>query len=202
MCETALARVDRDSYMAVRSRHNSTGQETIENLIFKRIPTIAGSLLSSIINKDSSSTLFFFNEHYVVKPAQSCVEFRWHRDDEEQLGMCIHRDTIQPYISAWCALDDVTKDNGPLRFVSRTHGSVVSDTLESLASRPVLVQAGSIVLFLSNVWHCSSNNESPSIRRAWYVQYSLEMITARPHASNDKRKEPLSFAIPCEKEKK
>lgn len=155
--------------------------------------------------------LFFFNEHYVVKPPASEVEFRWHRDDDEQLGMCVHRVEIAPYVSAWCALDDVTPENGPLRFLPLDDPAsgvpdVPSENLEpclgpgesqvaafdASATAPLVARAGDVLFFLSNVWHASSANESSAARRAFYAQFSTEKITTGPRDPS-----PLSFAIPC-----
>ncbi|KAF1316569.1 Phytanoyl-coa dioxygenase, partial [Globisporangium splendens] len=187
-------------------------QDVLQTLLFERLPSFAAQLMarSSDAEEDSTSgshELLFFNEHYVVKPPQTAVEFRWHRDDDEQLGMCVHRALVPPYISAWCALDGVTLENGPLRFVSQSSlvaqsdpqngeedGNESEDALEAMATAPILVPAGTVIFFLSNVWHCSSANESQTSRRAFYAQYSQSKITASPADPW-----PLSFAIPCEK---
>ncbi|CAI5710366.1 unnamed protein product [Peronospora destructor] len=153
-------------------------------------------MLAAFDKSDAATDMFFFNEHYVIKPPKSHVEFRWHRDDDEQLAMCVHRESTQTYVSVWCALDDVTMVNGALRFVSlNVLPESDKDNAESLkfhASGPVTAAAGDMVLFLSNVWHCSSSNESNGVRRAFYAQYSRETITSRP-----KDLSPLNFAIPC-----
>lgn len=195
----------------------SEQNDVIARLLFERLPSYAAELLASSSAVDlpsccrNNDELLFFNEHYVVKPSQTAVEFRWHRDDDEQLGMCLHRASIPPYISAWCALDDITPENGALRFVplpvqealGPLHSSCEDDScsssfrdepaLNAAATAPLLAQAGSVVFFLSNVWHCSSANDSDSARRAFYAQYSRSKITAVP---NDPA--PLSFAIPCD----
>ncbi|KAF1316346.1 Phytanoyl-coa dioxygenase, partial [Globisporangium splendens] len=204
--ENAVAQVIEQLYMCLYS------EDVLQTLLFERLPSFAAQLMarSSGAEEDCTSgshELLFFNEHYVVKPPQTAVEFRWHRDDDEQLGMCVHRALVPPYISAWCALDGVTLENGPLRFVSQSSLVAQSDpqngegdenesedTLEAMASAPILVPAGTVVFFLSNVWHCSSANESQTSRRAFYAQYSQSKITASPADPW-----PLSFAIPCEK---
>lgn len=201
MAEDASARVNQDAYVVARTRQvhqlcrSTTAAPTddvsiVARLLFDRLSCHAKRLLGT-------PRVFFFNEHYVVKPPHSHVEFRWHRDDDEQLGMCVHRREIPPYVSAWCALDDVTLDNGPLRFVplnaiTEQEHDHSSEQLEKLASEPLTVAAGTVVLFLSNVWHCSSSNDSSTPRRAFYVQFSREPITASPQDDA-----PLSFAIPC-----
>ncbi|GLE11014.1 hypothetical protein PINS_up023306 [Pythium insidiosum] len=208
MPDKAPARTDSVAYMAARrqelSRRTagacSADDATLRALLFDKLPRLLRSL-------SPARELFFFNEHYVVKPPQSAVEFRWHRDDDEQLAMCVHRDRLAPYVSVWCALDDVTEDNGAMRFVSLRAVSTAAESsscelsddtqseLERHASAPVLVRAGSVVVFLSSVWHCSARNDSSASRRAFYAQYSWEKITASPNDAS-----PLSFAIPCSNE--
>ncbi|KAJ0394617.1 hypothetical protein ATCC90586_009655 [Pythium insidiosum] len=199
MADEAPARVDSAAYMAARRQElrrrvpspandadaDADADSILRALLFDKLPRLLRSLAPS-------RELFFFNEHYVVKPPRSAVEFRWHRDDDEQLAMCVHRDRLRPYVSLWCALDDVTTSNGPLRFVSLRDVSTAAERsscalrdddeekLERLASAPVRVAAGSVVVFLSSVWHCSSRNESGAARRAFYAQYSWEKISASP----------------------
>lgn len=218
MQETAAARVNADAYLCVResqfrSRCGNAhaalkSSELMATLLFDKLSSYAAALMEVSHQEDDSKGVFFFNEHYVVKPPQTAVEFRWHRDDDEQLGMCVHRASIPPYLSAWCALDDINLQNGPLRFVSQSlapsqeQAAASSDAceatesagmeLESIATNPILAPAGTVIFFLSSVWHCSSCNESDTMRRAFYAQYSTRRITATPKDSW-----PLSFAIPC-----
>lgn len=220
MRETAAARVNASAYLRARESQFRThcedahsalsNSELMSKLLFKKLPSYAAALIGATRQQEEQSEksgdgdMFFFNEHYVIKPPQTAVEFRWHRDDDEQLGMCVHRASIPSYLSAWCALDDVTVRNGPLRFVSQSlapsggdDGDACGATrlaeaeLEGLATDPILAAAGTVIFFLSNVWHCSSCNESDTMRRAFYAQYSVEKITATP-----KDPWPLSFAIP------
>ncbi|POM61993.1 hypothetical protein PHPALM_28906 [Phytophthora palmivora] len=193
MRDSDPARVDSNCYLQARAKQlkskSHEDQQFFSSLLFEKLPTIAGQLMAAHDESQTKTGMFFFNEHYVVKPPRSQVEFRWHRDDDEQLAMCVHRESIHPYVSAWCALDDVTSLNGALQFVSL---DVPSGDEESFFSEPVTAKAGDVIFFMSNVWHCSSSNESDGVRRAFYAQYSCETITARP---NDAA--PLSFAIPC-----
>ncbi|RQM12499.1 hypothetical protein DD237_008173 [Peronospora effusa] len=197
MRDSDRARIEFNCYLEARSKNKSVeDQRVFGSLLFEKLPTIAGKMLAAFDKSEVATDMFFFNEHYVIKPPKSHVEFRWHRDDDEQLAMCVHRESIHTYVSVWCALDDVTTVNGPLRFVSlNVLPESDKDNVESRklhASGPVTAAAGDVVFFLSNVWHCSSSNESNTFRRAFYAQYSRETITSRP-----KDPSPLSFAIPC-----
>lgn len=189
------ARVNAKHYLNARAKQleKTVGNQSLDDrnvfssLLFERLPEFVGQLVTA-----RTEQIHFFNEHYVVKPPRSHVEFRWHRDDDEQLAMCLHRDTILPYVSAWCALDDVTTTNGALQFVSldQSNREIAINELGRHASDPVLANAGDVLFFLSNVWHCSSSNESDQPRRAFYAQYSRGRITAGPNDPS-----PLSFAI-------
>jgi ectoine hydroxylase-related dioxygenase (phytanoyl-CoA dioxygenase family) len=199
-----------DAYFKARQQYapsNSMDSSFFEQLLLFRLPTIASQLLPQS-DENLIRDVFLFNENYVVKPPQSHVEFRWHRDEDEQLAMCLNREQIKPYISAWCALDKVTKLNGALRFVplhsSASYGKESKDIesdepdeqtqrLEEQATLPLEVDAGTVIFFLSNVWHCSSANDSTSsLRRAFYTQYSSHVITS---SYNDPT--PLSFGVRC-----
>lgn len=192
---------------------DSAGEaEVVARLLFQRLPAAIARLRGDQSRPPDGSPLFLFNEHFVVKPPVSEVEFRWHRDDDEQLGMCVHRDEVAPYVSAWCALDAVTLDNGPLRFLPLDDpangladalssspgpaclgpGEAKAAAFDANATAPMVAAAGDVIFFLSNVWHASSANETTTARRAFYAQFSTERITAGP---NDPA--PLSFAIPC-----
>jgi hypothetical protein len=59
-----------------------------------------------------------FNEHYVVKPGSTGVEFGWHTDENEQLSMCMNRPDL-PYVSLWIPLCDTTEANGTLELLPR-----------------------------------------------------------------------------------
>ena len=113
--------------------------------------------------------------------------------------MCLHQDAIAPYISAWCALDDVTLENGALQFIPSTKTHIVDeeedpDELFKYSSPSILVQKGTVIFFRSDIWHFSASNASSCSRRAFYAQYSQTPITSSPTTN-----EPLCCSIPCEK---
>lgn len=168
-------RMDQDLYLKVRNRMGIEKESTIRKLIFEKLPTLIAHQLGNTFK------MYLFNEHYVVKPKHSDIEFRWHRDGDEQLAMCCEKPV---YYSLWCPLDDIHIDNGGL-------------VLEPLLGRKAehynpRMKAGDAMLFQSNVWHCSKRNNSDLDRRVFYIQYSTSVIKSR-----NQDVFPLAFGIQC-----
>jgi len=112
--------------------------------------------------------------------------------------MCLFKNQLSlPYLSCWCALDDVTLENGCIRlipFSNGDNGKFSPDDLEDITKRQKIIeiQKGSILIFSSRLWHYSGPNFTNASRRAFYCQYSKSIIRASQQDDN-----PLSFAIPC-----
>ena len=73
-------------------------------------PTITdflfGDLMGDICNATLGDDAFLFHEQYVVKFAEVGTKFGWHQDS----GYVGHYH--RPYLSCWCALDDMSIENG------------------------------------------------------------------------------------------
>jgi hypothetical protein len=192
----------------------STEEKTVmENIICRKLPSILQQLVFN------TEKVFLFNEHYVVKPPSSDLTFRWHTDNEEQL-QCLAEHNIV-YYSMWCPLDDVCERNGTLvvpancaitkasftdnetqdpshslSFDKEKHGG----TFDRRQGRAIVAPAGSVVIFPSDLMHCSGPNQTQTCRRVFYSQYSQSIIsidkgnlggtTELPH--------PLCFAVECD----
>jgi hypothetical protein len=201
----------RAAYLTERYRGSAgISQDTrdaVERVIFCTIPGILQATLGM-------SCSYLFNEHYIVKPGRSELEFSWHVDEEKQLGCLGPEDR---YVTVWCALDDASEGNGTLvtrggaaqmhAVVDRAEGAEgaarkktklnsSTDSEPSAASAPppsptadvpLLADAGTAIVFTSKLLHSSGPNRSPSARRVFYAQYS-----AAPIGGAD---EPLNFAI-------
>jgi ectoine hydroxylase-related dioxygenase (phytanoyl-CoA dioxygenase family) len=59
-----------------------------------------------VVRATLGETAYLFNEQYVVKAAEKGLKFGWHQDS----GFVGY--THRPYLSCWCAIDDVTVENG------------------------------------------------------------------------------------------
>ena len=156
-------------------------------------PTIADFLFSERMAAICQATLgdnaYLFHEQYVVKFAEVGTKFGWHQDS----GYVGHYH--RPYLSCWCALDDMTIENGtvsvlPYSAIGMTPDDLYDHTLEAGSNDkigyrgdhpgvPALVPAGSIVVFSSRTFHRSGPNTTAGIRRCYLAQYSAEPIMNR-----------------------
>ena len=65
-----------------------------------------GQLMADICSATLGDTAYLFWEQFVVKCAEVGMDFSWHQDS----GYLGYDHT--PYLSCWCALDDVDEENG------------------------------------------------------------------------------------------
>jgi hypothetical protein len=139
--------------------------------------------------------VYVFNDQYIVKPPHvSGVEFPWHRDGQYEMWKTPDQSVPLPYLSAWVALDDVSEDNGALRFKKNEKerfgpdvdvASIRDEEDDNIAT----MNAGSVVFFMSDVLHASGKNMSEETRRAWMPQYSLGL----PKEEDDNSRNSDSF---------
>ncbi len=153
-------------------------------------PIISDFLCSPLMTDICRATLgpnaYLFHEQYVVKAAESGMKFGWHQDS----GYVGHYH--KPYLSCWCALDDMSEANGTIYVLPYGRAGMQPDDLfehveeEGTHDRvgyhgdepglPVIVPAGSIVVFSSRTFHRSGANTTDRMRRSYLAQYSSEPI--------------------------
>mmetsp|Transcript_18961 Transcript_18961/g.35751 ORF Transcript_18961/g.35751 Transcript_18961/m.35751 type:complete len:148 (-) Transcript_18961:134-577(-) len=101
------------------------------------------------------------------------------------------------YVSAWIALDKMTKQNGSLVVLPLTEGktepSGPPDPGQDQSQNSVTIEceAGDCVVFSDTLWHCSGPNRSEDERRVAYAQYTSSPLCG------PKSTLPLRFAVPC-----
>ena len=123
---------------------------------------------------------FLFLDQYVVKAAEKGMSFSWHQDE----GYIPYPNP--PYVGCWCALDDVSEENGTIYVlpyseagtkekIKHVKDEATNDMVGYFGDNPgipVIVPAGSIAVFSSTTFHRSGFNRTDKMRRAYLVQYS------------------------------
>ena len=84
-------------------------------------------------------TDYLFNEQYVVKAAEKGLKFGWHQDS----GFVGY--THRPYLSCWCAIDDVTVENGTVYLLPYSRAGT-RELVESKTRRPTTWSATSATI--------------------------------------------------------
>jgi ectoine hydroxylase-related dioxygenase (phytanoyl-CoA dioxygenase family) len=142
-------------------------------------------VMAEICRATLGKTAFLFNEQFVLKAAERGMAFGWHQDSG-YIGFP-HR----PYLSCWCALDDMTIENGTVEllsyeqagtrdWVSHAQEKETGDMIGYRGDRqgtPALIKAGGMAVFSSTVFHRSGVNMTNRMRRVYLAQYSVEPIT-------------------------
>ena len=153
-------------------------------------PMIFSDYMADICRATLGPDAYLFNEQYVVKAAEVGMKFAWHQDS----GYVGH--DHRPYLSCWCALDDMTEENGTIDVLpfSRAGGKkriehvredVTNDLVGYHGNDPgvkVIVPAGSIAVFSSVTFHRSGSNTTNKPRRVYLAQYSAEPIMTKDNS--------------------
>ena len=157
--------------------HAYEGSERVREFLFSK-------LMSEVVRTALGDTAYLFNEQYVVKAAEKGMRFGWHQDS----GFVGY--PHRPYLSCWCALDDVSIENGTVyllpysragtrELVKHVKDEETNDMVGYFGDdpgEPVVVPAGSIACFSSHCFHRSGANETGQPRRVYLAQYSVEPI--------------------------
>ena len=151
---------------------------------------VFGDLMHAISTAFLGPTVYLFNEQWVVKGAEQGMKFAWHQDS----GYVRFRDpgnVHAPYLTCWCALDDMTRENGTIavlphdRVGSRNtvfahrHEPGSNDLVGYEGDDPgelCEMPAGSVAVFSSTSLHRSGANTSGQWRRAYLTQYTAAPI--------------------------
>ncbi len=159
-------------------------------------------LMAAICRATLGETAYLFHEQYVVKAADTDSKFAWHQDS----GYVGHYH--RAYLSCWCALDDMSVENGTvyiLPYQRDGRGStdeIMDHAVEERTNDKVgyrgddpgeaaIVPAGSIVVFSSRTFHRSGPNMTDQYRRSYLAQYSAEPIMNRAGNELWGRAEPI-----------
>ena len=80
-----------------------------------------GELMTEVTRRLLGDEVFLFNEQWVVKGPEQGMKFAWHQDS----GYVTTRDPSAvhpPYLTCWCALDDVDEANGTAYVLPHSRG--------------------------------------------------------------------------------
>lgn len=149
-----------------------------------------GDLMRAITQAFIGPDVYLFNEQWVVKGAEQGMKFAWHQDSG--YVKFIDPNTVhQPYLTCWCALDDMSHANGTISVlphsVVNTRNRVIDHYREdgtndligyegTNSGVEIEVPAGSVVVFSSTSLHRSSPNTTAHRRRAYLAQYTKEPL--------------------------
>lgn len=157
-------------------------------------------LMAEVCKATIGPDAWIFWEQYVVKAAERGMKFGWHQDS----GYVGTKVKHKPYVTCWCALDDMSVENGTayiLPFSRAGTRTVVEHQREEGSNDligyfgkdpgdPVLVPAGSIAVFTSFTFHRSGYNTTPRMRRVYLAQYAGEIVR-RPDGTPWGRHDPF-----------
>jgi ectoine hydroxylase-related dioxygenase (phytanoyl-CoA dioxygenase family) len=145
---------------------------------------IFSDLMANICRATLGPNAWLFHEQYVIKAAEVGMKFAWHQDS----GYLPHKH--KPYLTTWCALDDMTEANGTVYMLPYDRAGT-RDRLEHIVEagsndlvgyhgadpgEAVVCPAGSIAVFSSTCFHRSGVNTTSKMRRVYLPQYSSEPI--------------------------
>jgi ectoine hydroxylase-related dioxygenase (phytanoyl-CoA dioxygenase family) len=183
---------------------NHRGSRYFVSNCFKEQPILREFLFSELMAEVCRATLgdnaYLFWEQYVVKGAETGMKFSWHQDS----GYVNYPDH-KPYLTCWCALDDMSEANGTVHLLPFSRAGIRSwvqhiveegsnDKVGYFGSDPgitVEVPAGTIVAFTSLNFHSSGTNTTDKMRRVYLAQYSCEPITSADGSKLWGNAEPL-----------
>ena len=149
-----------------------------------------GDLMYAVATAFLGPTVYLFHEQWVVKGAEQGMRFAWHQDSG-YIRFEEPENPHAPYLTCWCALDDVSRENGTISVLP--HGLAgprntvlphrkeagTNDLVGYEGDEPgqfIEAPAGSIAVFLSTSMHRSGANATDRPRRVYLPQYSRAPI--------------------------
>lgn len=172
-------------------RERLTRSQSSKDKLIQSNQYLAGSALDGLVNSDrlraiagqlmeGLATLYL--PFSAVKSGGGGGTFHFHQDNQ-------YTRFDGPGINLWCALVDMTPENGCLQVVPRTHlqgtvdsvGSVDGDGHRMVAKEPdrflpVRMHAGDVIAFSRLTIHGSGPNQTAEPRVAYAVQYHRDDV--------------------------
>jgi ectoine hydroxylase len=135
-----------------------------------------------VVSAILGSNIYVYHCHLDVHPPEPPAKsrWRWHQDGGRQN---VELDSPRPRLSvkvAYFLTDVPTADHGALRVVPGSHRR---DTLprdhDPTGAIPVLLEAGSAVIFDRRLWHARGDNLSDRARKVLFYGYTHRWIRPR-----------------------
>lgn len=126
--------------------------------------------------------IYVYHCHLDVHPPEEPAEphWRWHQDGGRQN---VELESPRPRLSvkvAWFLTDVPTAEHGALRVVPGSHlRDSLSRESEPPDAVPLLVSAGTAVIFDRRLWHARGDNRSDRTRKALFYGYTHRWIRPR-----------------------
>ena len=141
------------------------------------------SLLDIIIFKSGLGKFlksYYFNSNFILNSMSGLNNL----PNQPNFSSIIHRDLrfytgeIPMMINILMMVDDFTEDNGPTLLLPKSHLSESKPSDEYFHKHAIkaIGNAGSVLLFNANVWHCSSLNTSNKGRRAIPITLTKSLV--------------------------
>lgn len=185
-CQYAIDRIDADmdrqGVDVLGINHRNSRYFANDCYLYRPIlgQFIFGDLMADVCRATLGESAYLFNDQYVVKYAEKGMHFSWHQDSG-YVGY-----PHEPYLSCWCALDDVSEENGTVYvlpysragsrdLVEHKKDPKINDLVGYFGDDPgipVIVPAGSMAVFSSYTFHRSGPNQTDRIRRVYLPQYT------------------------------
>lgn len=173
--------------------HPSQDSPKLQDVLFS-------DLMAEICRATIGEDAYVYWEQYVVKAAEVGLKFGWHQDSA--FGQAAEH---PPYVSCWCALDEMSEANGTTYVLpysrAGTRGLVehikeegTNDLIGYQGDDPgeiVLVPAGGIAVFSSHTLHRSGVNTTDRMRRVYLAQYSPQVMKNKDGSGAFGRNEPF-----------
>ena len=149
-----------------------------------------GELMREITTSFLGPDAYLFVEQWVVKGAEQGMKFAWHQDSG-YVKFIDPSNVHKPYLTCWCALDDMSPANGTISVLPHEVVGTRNNVLDHVSEKgtndlvgyhgnqpgvEINVPKGSVVVFSSTSLHRSSANTTNRRRRAYLAQYSSEPI--------------------------
>jgi ectoine hydroxylase len=135
--------------------------------------------------------IYVYHCHLDIHPSDTSAEprWRWHQDGGRQnVDLELPRPRLSVKV-AFFLTDVATADHGALRVIPGSHlSSSLARKREPPDAVPLLVRAGSAVIFDRRLWHARGNNRSGATRKALFYGYTYRWIRPRDDLELDPRR--------------